>query len=411
MNQGVIIGDRYRLESPVDSAIPFAESWRAWDRRLGSFVLLLLVAEEGRKGFQDVAAHARMARHPRLTRILETGLIESSELELAGQPYVVFDEPEGIGVADLLIRHRLPTPVARALMGETLESVEAAARVGLRHGAISPRLLTVTVQGRVLLTGAGIAAGLLASDPSREPVADHDDALALVRCFVQAVTGMDPDDTAPEDLPRDLTRAERDLSLSVIGLPEVLSFADLRRAFPSRNPRALRDLRTRRPSFPRCTPLGVSILGPEPTLPEGSPALVEAPPVEVVRPEYDLTEAVEEGLVEEGWGFEDFEEVSPDREVPTIAEAFFGFLHRRFPSWSLGRSLYERARDHTLAGPRFDATPWFLLLGLVVVIVVGILSIGWATGPFTPTVDLNNLPSHEYPSFTFGPTGDPSAGS
>lgn len=406
MNLGAVIADRYVLESPIDSGIPFTESWRSWDCRLDSPALMVLVTDGGGRDLPGSAMHVRAIRHSRLTRIVDVGLIECPEPDLADLPYIVFDEPKGIRVSDLLIRYRLPTPVARALVGEACASMEAAASLGFRHGAISPVMLTITDRGHVLVTGAGIADRLVHSDPSHGPVTDRDDARALALCFIRAVTGIEPDDVEPEDLPRDLTRTERDLSFAVLGPSGRPSFADLHRVFPSWNPSALRDLGMRQSSFPRLAP--VEVITPEPeAVPalEGAPLLVEAPGA--VRP-FEPTEVVEEGLIDDGWGLTDFEEVALVEDTPTVAEAVFGFLHQRFPSWSLGQRLNERARDHTLAGPRFDATPWLLLVGFLVVVVVGVLSINWTTGPFTPTVDLNNLPSHEYPPYTFDPTDYPS---
>ncbi len=424
MNQGAIIADRYVIESRLDCGIPLVESWQAFDRRLGESVLVLLVEEGGRKGLRAVAERAHTARHPRLARIIEIGLVESSEFEEAGRPFIVLAEPQGTRVSDLLSRYRLPTSVARALVIEATKSLLAAGSLGMRHGAISPKTLTVTDRGRVILAGAGIAAGLAGLDPACGPVTEHDDATALVRFFVEAVTGLDPDEVLAEHLPRDLTPPERNLVSLALDPTEHVSQADLARAFPPRDTSALRDLATHRSSFPRLVPAALPSAEPDIASDEGlleaGPAMGLASggvtPVSTVegapatRLGYEPGEDLDQGLIEEGWGFSDFEEVTTLDETPTIMEAVFGFLHRRFPSWSLARNLYERAKSHTLTGPRFDATPWFLLLGFVVVVVVLFLSINWATGPFTPTVDLNNLPSHEYPPYTYGPTSSPSPG-
>ncbi|MCJ7827418.1 MAG: hypothetical protein MUP36_04180, partial [Demequinaceae bacterium] len=167
------------------------------------------------------------------------------------------------------------------------------------------------------------------------------------------------------------------------------------------NPQRLRSLRLGQAFFTRLVP--IALPSPEP---EVSPLEPEALTVDLGA--FDVDTLEELLPQEEGWGLDELEELVSLEEAPTLAEGILGFLHRRFPSSTLIEGLLERARDRTLAGPRFDATPWLLLGGLIVVIIVGIMSLQWTTGPFTPTVDLNNPPSQEYPSFTFDPDAAPS---
>ncbi|MBN2177492.1 MAG: hypothetical protein JW722_07530 [Demequinaceae bacterium] len=416
MITGAVIADRYVLRSIAHTGLPLVESWHAEDTRLGVPVLLLLVEEPGRRAIRPLADQARTARHAQLARLVEVGLVESDDPDHAGRPFIALERPSGLSAADLIGRRILPTPVARALVGEAARAVEAAASLGLRHGAISPELLTVTDRGRVILAGAGVASGLVALDPDRKAVTERDDARALSLLFVRAITGMNPDEVTAEDLPRDLTRAERDLAFVVSSPSGRPSLEDLFKILGTWDPLRLRSLRLDQASFPRrLAPPGVE---PDAIPPEAEAPRDESAVLTVFQEELaaqvgvaDATALVEVLAPEEGWGLDELEELVSLEEAPTLAEAVLGFLHRRFPSSGHIERLLERAKDRTLAGPRFDATPWLLLGGLIVVIIVGIMSLQWTTGPFTPTVDLNNPPSHAYPSYTFGPTASPSSDS
>lgn len=408
MNSGLVVADRYLLGSPLATGLPLCESWFAMDTRLGAPVTVLLIGDVGRRTVRRSAEQARVARHARLARIIEVGLLESDEHNQSQRSFVVLEQPEGLSFADLFGRRIVPTPVARALIGEAARAVEAAAGLGLRHGAITPEALFVTNRGRVILSGAGVAASLVNLASENRTVTERDDALSLARLFVQAVTRLDPNEAALEDLPTDLTRAERDLAFVVSGPAGRPALADLFRVLAPWNRQLLVSLPLRQASFLRRVPLVVPGLDLEEVLPEWE-ALAEASETEATGgPVSSVDTLAPEYEPDEDWAFDELEEVVQLEEVPTIPEAILGFLHRRFPSSTVIARLYERASARTLAGPRFNATPWLLMGGLVVVFIIGILSIQRLTSPFTPTVDLNNNPPQQYPDATFGPSAPPS---
>jgi hypothetical protein len=291
-------------------------------------------------------------------------------------------------------------------VGEAARAVEAAAGVGLRHGAISPESLFVTSRGRVILSGAGVAASLVSLEFESRSVTERDDALALARLFVRAVTGLDPSESTPEDLPSDLTRAERDLAYVVSGPGGRPALADLFRVLAPWNRQLLRSLHLRQSSFPRRASLEP---GPEPeaTIPEREITLDVSGSVVTGEPGVSIDTLAPEYELDEDWAFEELEEVIQLEEVPTLTEAILGFLHTRFPASTWITRLYERAHARTLAGPRFNASPWLLVGGLVVLLIIGILSVQWLTSPFVPTIDLNNNPPQEYPHSSFDPSPAP----
>lgn len=407
MNSGLIIANRYVLDSAIESGLPLVESWLAMDTRLNTPVTILLAEEQSRRSFRDSTDEARTSRHAQLARIIEVGLLESDDHDEAGRPFVVLERPAGLMFSDLFSRRIIPTPVARALIGEAARAVEAAASLGLRHGAITPELLSVTNQGRVVLAGAGIAANLTNLQRKIRDVTERDDALALALLFVRAVTGLDPSEVSAEDLPRDLTRAERDLAFVVSDSAGRPSLTDLFRVFPSWNRQLLRSLPLKKSYFPRLASIVVELPEPEATVTDLE-AAIEALRERGAEPSESAVDTLESDLeADEDWRLAELEELVLVDEVPTVPEALLEFLHRRFPSSPHIERLLERARDRTLAGPQFDATPWLLLGGLVVVSIVGIFALRWFTGPFVPTVDLNNPPPQEYPEYTFYPSETP----
>ncbi len=398
VKSGLVLAGRYVLSIQGAYAVPGAEVWEAADARLGAPVTLLFADATERASVKNAAERARTVRDPRLARIIEAGISEAEPPEDAGVPYVVLEHPAGLSVASLLSRRLVPAPVARALVGEAALVLVAAAQRGLRHGGIVPELLTVTDRGRVVVAGAGVVDALVASLPGRRAVTQRDDALALGLLFVRAVSGRDPVGLAKEDLPPDLTRAERDLAYVVSQGTARPSLSDIIRVLGTWDPRLLRALPSALLRFP--------VLEREPVL-EVVPITDELPVLEVsVTPAWTPTPAPTDE--DDGWGLDVLEDVSVAEEAPSILEALLAALSRRFPRSAPITHALERVRARVTGGPQINATRWFLAGGIIAIILVGIWAFQWMLSPFVPTIDLHNPPPHHYPEYTFGPLITPS---
>ena len=407
---GFKISERYRLDASEDLRLPETEAWLATDLRLAVPVTVLVVGGAGHLDVEAAAERARVARDPRLARIIEVGTLDAEEPGERGRSYVVLERPEGVSLADLLGSRRVPARTARALAGEAGRAVEAALHLGLRHGAITPDLITVADGGRVILAGAGIVPAILATGDKPRVVADRDDAVSIGQLFVRAATGKPALDASAADYPIDLTAPERDLAHVVSRGVTRPALGDVLRALTPWEPGALRGLRDDLLSFPRLVPL--------PAIPAPAPAVVEpeaaTDEIPVVSPSRAAgvglaPEAPSEVALEDAWGFEALEPIPGPDEVPTLTEGIIVVLRRRFPDSPLIARLANAAEARALAGPRFDATPWLLGVGVVVLVVAGLVGIRLLTGPFVFKGDLHNPPQQTYPPYTFGSTVTPSS--
>ena len=142
---------------------------RAVDRATGQPVAVKMIQagtaplEEAAARFEAFAAALAVLRHPALPAVLDSGLTAD------GSAFLVLELLEGRGLDTLA--GKLAPDVALALLGQTLDGLEAMAARGLAHGNLSPENLFVVGDTQVKLLGLGSAAfrGVAAAAPELAP--------------------------------------------------------------------------------------------------------------------------------------------------------------------------------------------------------------------------------------------------
>ncbi len=92
--------------------------------------------------------------HPGITRVLDGGTTE------AGQPYVVMEYVDGVGIDEHCRQHALPLRARVELFLQVLEAVDAAHRALIVHRDLKPSNVMVNRDGQVKLVDFGIAKAL-----------------------------------------------------------------------------------------------------------------------------------------------------------------------------------------------------------------------------------------------------------
>ena len=407
MHSGITIAHRFTLRSPGTWRVAGAETWLADDARLGLSVILVVASGGDPDAVAAELTRIRSIRDPRLARLVDVGVAEVPEAAEEGggdsattdageatvrRAYAALVPPSDLTFADLLGSRVLPPPLARLLVQRAATALSAGDGLGLRHGTLAPSAIGVTPRGRIVVAGAGLSAAF-----SRSAVADvqTSDAVALAAFFARAVTGLDVDTAADEalgaELPSDLTGRERRLVAQALrgGGPDTVD--GVLAVLGTTNGASLLDLRAQLLGFPRT-------LEPEPE-PEREEEAVE-PDVGPVAPA--------EGEEVDQWELERLLEEQRIDELPTLAEAIFDLLHRRFPRSERITSALERAHARALAGPKLNGARWTTIVMLLLVGGLAFFAVKGFNAPFNPSYDLNNPPPQAYPSFTFGPSPTPS---
>jgi hypothetical protein len=138
---------------------------RAVDRSTGQPVAVKMIQagavplEEAAARFEAFAAALAVLRHPALPAVLDSGLTAD------GSAFLVLELLEGRGLDTLA--GKLAPDVALALLGQTLDGLEAMAARGLAHGNLSSENLFLVGDAQVKLLGLGSAVfrGVAAAAP------------------------------------------------------------------------------------------------------------------------------------------------------------------------------------------------------------------------------------------------------
>jgi hypothetical protein len=172
---GLLVAERYRLESPLSSETPterVGQLWRAYDEVLARPVAILLVQGDD-PGVPEVLAGARAAAgltHAAVVRVYDAG-------EAPGLAFVVTEFLSGGSLESQLLIGPLDPAVAVDLVSDLAIGVAAAHNVGLHGLSLAPRSVLFTATGAPRLVGialAGYTARSVAPIAAAEPPEDAD---------------------------------------------------------------------------------------------------------------------------------------------------------------------------------------------------------------------------------------------
>src|SRR6478736_1290534 len=154
VGRGTVLAGRYRVVQPVASDLVGASAWQATDQILDRPVRVRVLESGAVAPALDAARRAALVTDPRLVRVLDVGTHE-------GYGYVVSEQLVGPSLARLVAQAPLTADQARAVVGEAASALEVARRRGVHHLALRPSVLHVTDDGRIVVSGLGLDAGLL----------------------------------------------------------------------------------------------------------------------------------------------------------------------------------------------------------------------------------------------------------
>ncbi|WP_454299746.1 lipid II flippase MurJ [Salana multivorans] len=174
VTSGMLLADRFRVESGLSSTMTGVRAWRGRDTILERDVDILSVGGPRGEDILDGARRASLITDPRVPRVLRVG-----EHDRSG--YIVLEPAPGTTLADLLAAGSLSEPAARSIVGEVASALEAARRRGVHHLALGPTFVAIDDDGGVHVTGLGVAAAASGRSlsPAESAQADADAAVAL----------------------------------------------------------------------------------------------------------------------------------------------------------------------------------------------------------------------------------------
>ena len=148
------------------------------------------------------AAHqAQVLRDKRLSRVLAAGIERRGSERVF---YVVTERPRGVRLDELLGKVAFTPASAAATMGEAAGRVGGVADTDMHHGLMRAESITITDQGRVMVSGLGID-GVIAGQSGRARARnERADAVALASLYLAAITAMDPAEVTEHDVPADV---------------------------------------------------------------------------------------------------------------------------------------------------------------------------------------------------------------
>lgn len=441
MQAGDIIARRFRLVREEQYDVPGATRFVAHDARLHRAVTVDIVSSLAPTSVLRAARRAQTVRDRRLTRILAAGTERQGKDR---HTYVVSERVAGVRLDELVGTVAFLPATACAIIGEASATLRAAERGGLRHGMIRARSLTVTPRGRVVISGLAVEHELASQAGVEHGRSERDDAVALARLYVTAVTAMDPDEVTAEDLPDDLPRPARALCEALLRGSGPVHLADVVKALGTGNTTVLKALvaeapRLWWPTAPALAEVAADLAvdvatDAETTLaPEGE-AVVEpeaAPEGDASADGAVATALDEDRLVSEdevegdeepadpsstrlrtrfGRAVDDIDEfrdivAAQDKDFePSVMEAILERLHRRFPRSAPLADLAAAAHRRAQTVPPFNVGPLLVAVLIVAVFVAGVIGASMITRPIDLPFDGYNNPSQTYPEYTHGQT-------
>ncbi|MCB7135778.1 protein kinase family protein [Cellulosimicrobium marinum] len=177
---GTLLVARYRLDEPLPSDLADVTAWSAHDQILDRPVRVSLVSGPHVADALDSARRAALVADPRLTRVLDVGSEQ-------GVAYVVTEPYVGTTLTEVVAGGVLDPQQARAVVGEAAAALEAARRRGVHHLTVRPDALRVD-DGRVVVTGLGLDAGVAGLDQQDPDRTSRADAVGLVALLYYALT-------------------------------------------------------------------------------------------------------------------------------------------------------------------------------------------------------------------------------
>ncbi|WP_062528047.1 hypothetical protein [Demequina rhizosphaerae] len=208
-----MLGARFTLLDEVEHDIPGIERHLAEDTRLGRRTVVDIVHSTASAAVRKEAMRASRLRDPRLARIVATG---RETVDGSAVTYVATEHVPGAVLSDVLARRRVDPRRAVAIVGGAARALAAGRAAGLTHGFVRPSCITVTSRGRVVVAGLGVDGEAAAQAGLVTAPSEADDARALALLLVRALTGMDPEESTPDDLPDGLAPAARDLAVRAL---------------------------------------------------------------------------------------------------------------------------------------------------------------------------------------------------
>lgn len=158
LDAGQLVDDRYALEERIGEDA-LGTIWRAHDRGLGRTIVLRAVQFPGgvlredperRQAALTAGRQAIKVDHPRAVHVYDA-FIDGGGLMM------VTEVADGRTLASLVERKPLPAKRVAAIGLDILEALEAAHRIGIVHGSVSPSVVLVPDRGRARLTGFGLS--------------------------------------------------------------------------------------------------------------------------------------------------------------------------------------------------------------------------------------------------------------
>lgn len=455
---GDMIARRFRLVRTEEYDLPGATRFVAHDVRLNREVTIDLISSLAPTAVVRAAHRAQLARDRRLTRVITAGV---ERVGKERQAYVITERPDGVHLEDLLGTVAFVPATAAAIVGEACGALRVAARSDMHHGKIRARSLTATQRGRVVLSGMAIEGELASQAGVEHGRSERDDAIALARLFVGAVTAADPDEITADDLPDDLSSAERDLCEALLRGSGPTSLDDVAKALGSGNSATLRTLVAEAPTLWWPVPPSLALDAPAVEASDADVDITEiAEPVDIAVVTDDIAEAPEADTLDEaaaeaaadtvveadattesievvgeaaqetavpvdepeprlrtrfGGAVDDIDEfhdiVTAQNEIiaPSVMEAILARLHRRFPRSDRLADLAAAAHRRAVTPAPFNVGPLVLGLLIVGVFVAAVIGASLITQPIDIPFDGHDNPSQTYPEYTYGQTPAPSA--